>query len=115
MPAHITCHIKEEFGHSVGGKAGNIAEDHREDQRGEERLNDYPGRSQNGLLVQNGKIALYHQQNKVPVLNESFEIYVKPTLAGFDYRCPFDGRLVFVQNRSSLCVNRSRRIGFSAG
>ncbi len=50
-PHHRAGHIEEELRQPVGGQLGDLPEDHREGDGGEQGLDEVPQRPEDGLLV----------------------------------------------------------------
>lgn len=81
MPDHVGRQIEDEGRNAVRSKACNIAENQREDNRGQQRLNDSPGRAEHRLLIQRDEVALDEQEDQVFIACEFPQIEIKP--AGF--------------------------------
>lgn len=60
-------HVKEELRQSIGGQTGNPAEDHGKGDGGQQRLDEIPQGTQDGLLVSRHKIPAHKQQDEVAV------------------------------------------------
>jgi len=58
-PDDGTGHVEEELGQSVCGELGDVAEDDREGDRRQERLDEVPERSEDGLFVDGDEVASY--------------------------------------------------------
>ena len=103
-PDRVARHIKQERGGAVGRKPGQPAEHNVEDDGGQQRVQDDPRRSQDGLLVQHGKIALDEHDDQVAVTPQLGEVYVKPAGARAHHGGPFGGVLRFFAHKKSLSV-----------
>ena len=56
-------HIEEELRQSVRGELGDVAEDDGEGDGGEERLDEIPERSEDGLFVDGDEVAADEEQH----------------------------------------------------
>ena len=61
-PHHRPRHVEQELRQSVRGQAGDPPEDHRERDRGQQRLDQVPQRSQDGLLVHRHEVPPHEEQ-----------------------------------------------------
>ncbi len=80
-PHHRSRHIEEQLRQTVRRQLGNIAKDHREGEGGEQRLNDEPQRSEDGLLVARDEVAPHEHTDQVAVMPHIAQLQVIPLLA----------------------------------
>lgn len=66
-PHHRARHVEQELRQPVGGQAGDAAEHHSKDHRGQDGLDQVPQRSKDGLLVDGDEIAAHEQHHQVAV------------------------------------------------
>ena len=64
VPAHDACHVEQRLRQSVGGYAGDAAEDEHEHDGGHQRLDEIPDGAEDGLFVHGDDVAfdVHHQQ-----------------------------------------------------
>ena len=87
-PHDSTGHIKEHLGQSVRGELGDVAENDRKNQRGEQWLDDEPQRTEDGLFEAGNKIAPYKQSDQVAVVPDVAQLQIPPLFAGGDDQVP---------------------------
>ena len=87
-PHHRPGHIKEELRQAVGGQAGDVAEDDRERDRGQQRLDEIPQRPKDGLLVGRHEIAPHEKRHQVPVTPQFAQAQVEQAALGLDDHIP---------------------------
>ena len=87
-PHHRPGHIKEELRQSVGGQAGDVAEDDRERDRGQQRLDEIPQRAEDGLFVGRHEIAPHEKRHQVPVTPQFAQAQVEQAALGLDDHIP---------------------------
>ncbi len=78
-------HIKEELRQTVGGQLGDVAEDDREGDRRQQRLDQVPQRSQDRLLVDRDKIAPDEEHHQVAITPQIREVQIEETSSWFYY------------------------------
>ena len=87
-PHDSTGHIKEHLGQAVRGELGDVAENDRKNQRGEQWLDDKPQRTQNSLFVTRNKVAPYKQSNQVAVVPDVPQLQIPPLFSWSDDEIP---------------------------
>lgn len=87
-PEEVAGHVEEERGRAVGGDPGDLAENDGEDNGGEQRCDEVPGRAKDGLLVLGDEIAAHKQDDEVAVAPEFPEPKVEEAAVGLDDERP---------------------------
>jgi hypothetical protein len=81
-------HVEEERRDAVGGQSGDPAEDHGEDNGGQQRLQQVPERAEDGLLVLRDEVAPDEQAHQVAVCPELAQVQVVPGALRLDDEGP---------------------------
>lgn len=77
--------VKEHGRHAVGRNAGNIAENNRKHQGGEQRLYEIPKRPEDGLFVLGHNVAAHKQAEQIAVAPHLAEVEIEQRLfRGYD-------------------------------
>lgn len=88
MPQHGAGHVEEHLRQAISWQTGDVTEDHGEHDRGQERLDQEPQRTQDGLFEARDEISFYEQADKVAVVPDFAELEVPPFFAGGDNQIP---------------------------
>ncbi len=78
--------VEEEGRRPVRGQAGDLREDHRERQCGEQRLDDVPARPEDGLLVDGNEVSPDEEGDEVAISPQLAETPIEPAPVGPDHR-----------------------------
>ena len=79
-PQRVAAQIEEELRDPVGAELGNVSEYYRINNARQKRADDYPQRTEYGLLVHQLERSLREQNNKVPVSPHLFEVHAHRAL-----------------------------------
>ena len=81
VPAEQPGEVEKHRRQSVGRNLGHLAEDHREDDRRQQRLENEPGGPKDRLLVFGDEVAMDQQKQKVAIAPDVTQIQVATTRA----------------------------------
>ena len=78
LPQDRAAEIEHERRQPSRRQTGNVAENQREDNRRQKRLNERPRRAENGLLILRDKVALDEKTDQIAIVPNFLQIDVKP-------------------------------------
>ena len=108
-PHGITGHVEQHLGNTIGGNAGDAAKHQRKDQSGHQRLQNHPGRAQNGLLIAQNKTALGKEPDQVPIPPNLLQIDIKPSFFRFQMGVVLIG-LIHISSNYILFLSLSYKL-----
>ena len=88
IPHHSARHVEQHLRQSVRGQAGDVTEYNREYHRSEERLDEEPEWSEDGLLVARDEITSHEHTDQVAIMPHIAQLQVIPFLARGDDEIP---------------------------
>mgnify|MGYP000849560993 CR=1 FL=1 len=88
MPHNGPGHVKEHLRKTICGQFGDLTKDDGVDQGGEERLDDEPERTQNGLLVARDEISPDEEDDQVAIVPDVAQLQIPPFFAWCDNEIP---------------------------
>ena len=88
MPQHGVGHVEEHLRQPIGGQTGDVAEDDGEDDRGQERLDQEPEGTEDGLFIVRDEIAPHEEGDEIAVVPDVAQLEVPPFFAGGDDQIP---------------------------
>ena len=87
-PHHCARHVKQKLRQAVRGQAGDVAEDDREGDGGQQRLDQIPHRPEDGLLVDRDEIPPHEEHHQVAVTPQFAQAQVEQAALGLDDHGP---------------------------
>ena len=88
LPEADAGEIEEGLGKTVGGDAGDAAEDDHVHDRGKNGLDEEPEGTEDGLLIDGDDVARHEHPEELPVLPDFPEVDVKQALLRADFKRP---------------------------
>ena len=75
---------EQEVGGAIAGKPRHQSENNRQNYRGDERLQNYPGDPECGLLVEQPDVAFDQDPQQIAIVPKFAEVQSRPAAAGPD-------------------------------